>query len=68
MKNKSIKTLPNLRVATVYDFKPNTHLITNEGYVFVLYFKYGEDIWEARGEGGGKCIFESEAHFYKTFL
>jgi len=61
-KNKNKETL---RVAEVKDFKIGTRLVTSEGYEFVLSEKYADGIWEARGDGGGKVIFENEARFYK---
>lgn len=57
-----------MRTATIEDFKIGTTLVTSEGYGFTILCKYDDGIWEARGtEGqGDRCIFESEAKFYKV--
>lgn len=60
--------MKNLRTATKADFKVGTTLITSEGYRFTISSKYGEGIWETRSEGGGKCVFENEAQFYKVAI
>ena len=60
--------MKHLRAATANDFKVGNTLITPEGYGFCITSKYDNGVWEARGtEGqGDKCLFESEACFYKV--
>jgi hypothetical protein len=62
------KQVTTLREATKDDFKVGVTLYTSEGYGFTLLRPYTQSIWEARGtEGqGDKCIYESEARFYKV--
>jgi nitrogen fixation protein FixH len=64
MKNTTI----TYRTAMVSDFKEGTTLITSEDYGFTIKRKYSDGVWEARGtEGQGeKCVFDSEARFYKV--
>jgi len=61
------------RIATKEDFKVGAVLYCGaDGFRFVLKNKcnhganYG--IWEARGEGGDKCVYESEAEGYVVEL
>jgi len=52
------------RMATIADFKEGATLITSEGYEFTITDKYTDGIWNARGDGGAKVVFETEAGFY----
>lgn len=54
------------RIATEQDFKVGVTLIDSQGNRFTIYKKYDEGIWEARGYRGNKCLFSSEAQFYKV--
>ena len=54
-----------MKQATIKDFKPGAHLYDQEENEFVIKDKYDEGIWNAQGERGCKCVFESEARFYK---
>lgn len=58
--------MSNAKTATAEDFKIGTTLVTSEGYEFTIYAKYDNGIWEARSRSGSKCVFESEARFYKV--
>lgn len=55
-----------MKIATLADFKTGTTLITSEGFEFTLTDKYDVGVWESRSNRGSKCIFESEARFYKV--
>lgn len=52
------------RSATHDDFREGATLVTKDGDKFVLTEKYDEGVWNARGLGGGKVIFENEAQHY----
>ena len=54
-----------MKTATAKDFKIGTTLICKTGgYEFTITSKYNDGIWEARGAGGEKCVFEGEADCY----
>lgn len=60
------KNTETLRTATVEDFKIGTTLIMSEGWAYTITAKYMDEIWEARGPGGDKIVYEAEAQFYKV--
>ena len=55
-----------MRQADKRDFYVGSKLVDSEKNEFVIYEKYGEGMWEARGEGGCKVVFECEAQFYSV--
>lgn len=53
------------QTATKKDFLIGAELISKNGdYEFTILKKYDDGVWEARGKGGDKVIFESEAEHY----
>lgn len=60
-KNKVVET----RIATVADFKTGTTLIDAGGHQHTITDKDQDRIWNTRF---GKCVFESEARFYRVAI
>lgn len=53
------------REATIEDFKVGNTLFSNDIKHTILR-KYDDGIWEARTDGGDKCVFEVEADCYEV--
>ena len=51
-----------MKTAVASDFKVGaTFQDKEEGWRFTITSKYSDGIWNARTNGGDKCVFESEA-------
>lgn len=56
-----------MRTATSKDFKLGTTLVCKSaGWEVTIVRQYGDGIWEAKGNGGIKCVFECEASGYNV--
>lgn len=56
--------MKTFRTATTEDFKIGTTLIMSGGWKYTITRHYSEGTWEARGDGGCKAVFESDAEHY----
>lgn len=54
-----------MRTATREDFKVGNTLHDKHGS-YTITKKYDDEVWEARGERGEKCLFEIEADCYQV--